>query len=177
MESEVIQLIFCVETTENAQTDKKYINEILNKYYNVGENKISYVFMNGKYNYKNDNTLKRIQRYIRDYEIVGSGKSHVIYVCDKDLNTQDPRDNAFVKELKQYCRSNGHKLIWFVKTIEDVMWGKTIKKQSKKKKANQFISLNQIKNVRKNQLSAASNVNAPHKSNVLSVLNQFKPIR
>lgn len=46
-----IQLIFCVETTLKAATDRHYINAILDRFYQVGENKISYVFMQGKYHY------------------------------------------------------------------------------------------------------------------------------
>lgn len=176
MESENVQLIFCVETSKNAKTDVSYINAVLGKYYNVGENKITYVYMNGKYNYNHDDTIKDIENMIKDYQVGGGGESYVIYVCDKDLNTQDPRDNAFVKDLKKYCKANGYKLIWFVKTIEDVMWSEIIKK-NKKKKAEQFLSQNRIDKVKKSHLSAGPNVNAPGKSNILHILNSFKEIQ
>ena len=50
---DVIQLIFCVESTGKAATDKWYINEVLKNYFNVKENKVSYIFMGGKHNYNN----------------------------------------------------------------------------------------------------------------------------
>ena len=49
-----MQLIICVETTEKARTDYHYINEVLRQFYDVGENKISYVYLSGKHNYQNE---------------------------------------------------------------------------------------------------------------------------
>jgi hypothetical protein len=43
MSDDYIQLIFCVESTEKAATDSKYLTEIIKYYFNMGENKISYV--------------------------------------------------------------------------------------------------------------------------------------
>ena len=51
MNPKFIQLIFVVETTKEAKTDHHYIKEILGKYYTIGNNKISYVYMGGKHNY------------------------------------------------------------------------------------------------------------------------------
>ena len=59
---DVIQLIFCVESIENAATDKWYIKEVLIYYFNLKENKISYVFMGGKYNYNNQLTINKINK-------------------------------------------------------------------------------------------------------------------
>jgi len=177
MSDDYIQLIFCVESTEKAAIDSKYINEVLNQYYDVGENKISYVYMSGKFNYNHPKVLKKIDKFKRDYQVTGSGKSNVIYVFDKDLNAQDHRDTQFEIDVKKYCKEQKHQLIWFVKTVEDVMWGSKVSNKEKKQKALQFISRHQIEKVNKTNLKALSNVNAPHKSNILSVLNQFSQIK
>lgn len=177
MSDDYIQLIFCVESTEKAAIDSKYINEVLKQYYNVGENKISYVYMKGKFNYKHIKTLKKIDKLKREYQVTGSGKSHVIYVFDKDLNAQDHRDSQFEMDVKAYCTDRKHHLIWFVKTVEDVMWGTIVGKKEKKQKALQFIRRHQIEKVKKTNLEALANVNASHKSNILSILNTFDEIK
>jgi hypothetical protein len=177
MNEDYIQLIFCVESTQKAAIDSKYINEVLTQYYNVGENKISYVYMSGKFNYIHQKVLKKIDKLKRDYQVTGKGKSYVIYVFDKDLNAQDHRDNQFEMTVKKYCKENNHQLIWFVRTIEDVMWGSKVSNKEKKRKALQFISRHQIEKVNKTNLTALSNVNASHKSNILTVLDNFLEIK
>lgn len=156
MSDAYIQLIFCVESTEKAAIDSKYINQVLNQYYNVGENKISYVYMSGKFNYNHPKTLKKISKYIKDYRVTGSGDSYVIYVFDKDLNSLDHRDTQFEIDVKKYCKEQKHQLIWFVKTVEDVMWGMKVSNKEKKQKALQFISRHQIEKVNKKNLEAHS---------------------
>ncbi|MDA3931862.1 MAG: hypothetical protein PF513_03920 [Tenericutes bacterium] len=56
------------------------------------------------------------------------------------------------------------------------MWG-TIVNKEKKQKVLQFISRHQIEKVNKTNLEALSNVNASHKSNILTVLNKFDIIK
>lgn len=177
MSDENIQLIFCVESTKKAAIDSKYINEVLKHYYDISENKISYVYMSGKYNYNQAKTLKEIKKYIKEYQITGNGKSYVLYVFDKDLNTKDHRDAQFEDDVKRYCLNEKHQLIWFVQTVEDVMWGCKVSKKDKTKKALQFIRNRQIKNINKANLEAHYNVNASHKSNILTILNKFNEIQ
>jgi hypothetical protein len=133
--------------------------------------------MNGKYNYNHPKTVNRRQKYIKDYQITGNGKSFIIYVFDKDLNVYDYRDAMFEKEVTQYCNEKAFLIIWFVKTIEDVLWGYKIDHKDKKDKALQFIKRNQIQNVKQINLKAHVNVNASHKSNALTVLNKFSQIK
>jgi|AntRauTorckE6833_2_1112554.scaffolds.fasta_scaffold03930_5 hypothetical protein len=177
MSDEYIQLIFCVESTEKAAIDSKYINQVINQYYNVGENKISYVYMSGKFNYNHSKILKKINKFVNDYKVTGNGESYVIYVFDKDLNTQDHRDTQFENNVKKYCKEQIHQLIWFIKTVEDVMWGSKVGKKEKKQKALQFISRHQIEKIKKVNLEALANVNASHKSNILTVLNKYSQIK
>jgi len=141
MSDDYIQLIFCVESTEKAAIDSKYINQVIHQYYHVGENKISYVYMSGKFNYNHPKTRKKINKFVNDYKVTGNGESTVIYVFDKDLNTEDHRDTQFENDVKKYCKEQKHPLIWFVKTVEDVMWGSKVGKKEKKQKALQFITI------------------------------------
>jgi hypothetical protein len=133
--------------------------------------------MCGKFNYNNPKTIKEIHQYTKDYQVTGTGKSYVIYVFDKDLNAQDYNDTQFEKDVKRYCQDNKFQLIWFVKTIEDVMWGGAISKKEKSKKALQFIRNHQIEKVEKSNLEAHANVNRLHKSNILTVLNKYSQIK
>ena len=171
-----IQLIFCVESPEKVPVDKIYIDEILNRFYKVGENKISYVFMGGKFKYNQPKTINKIARLIKDYQVTGTGQSYVIYVFDKDRNSQHYPDAQFEQNVIQYCTSNNYLLVWFVQTIEDVMWGERVEKQ-KKQKAIQFIKKRHIESIHKGNLSARSNVNARRRSNILTELNKFPQLK
>lgn len=177
MRTSPIQLIFCVETTSKAATDRQYINALLNRFYQVGENKISYVYMQGKHNYQDQRVIKDIQKLKKDYALTGQGQSFVIYVFDKDMNAQNPQDNAFVKEITRYCKEREYAYVWFVRTIEEVLWGSKVRKQEKRKKAEQFIARHRINEVKEGALRAHQNVNAQGKSNILTVLDRFKEIQ
>ena len=177
MSEEFIQLIICVETNENAKTDYYYIKSILNKYFSVGANKISFIYMDGKYNYRNGKVLSKIKERINSFKASNSGKSYVIYVFDKDNNYINAQDSNFESVIINYCNDKNYHLVWFVKTIEDVLWGKLVKKQDKLIKAQQFQLKKQIDNVEISKLSAKNNVNARHKSNILTVLNKFTEIK
>ncbi|MDD3085205.1 MAG: hypothetical protein PHU32_04960 [Candidatus ainarchaeum sp.] len=142
---DVIQLIFCVESTEKAATDKWYISEVLKNYYHVKGNKISYVFMGGKHNYNNQLTINKIDKLTKEYQLTGSGNTYVIYVFDKDQNDLDNADNQFEKDVKKYCKKHGYELVWFVKTVEEVMWGSKMKKQLKRTKALDFIKKTRLR--------------------------------
>jgi hypothetical protein len=133
--------------------------------------------MSGKFNYNHSKILKKINKFVNDYKVTGNGESYVIYVFDKDLNTQDHRDTQFENNVKKYCKEQIHQLIWFIKTVEDVMWGSKVGKKEKKQKALQFISRHQIEKIKKVNLEALANVNASHKSNILTVLNKYSQIK
>lgn len=165
--NETIQLIFVVETTKKAKIDNYYIDEILDKFYFINENKISYVYMSGKHNYNHQKTSDNIKKIIKDYKMIGRGHSYVIYVLDKDRNALSYNDATFEKEVECFCHENGFKLIWFVDSIEDVMLSGRVK--DKKKSAIEFVSKNKISDINKIKLSAANNVNKRGKSNILTI--------
>ncbi|HHT99429.1 MAG TPA: hypothetical protein GXZ79_05040 [Acholeplasma sp.] len=177
MMSPNVQFIVCVETDKKAATDSKYISGILKEYFDLGENKLTYVFLGGKFKYNHPTIVKEINTNIKEYQVTNKGQSFIIFISDKDINTADPRDNQYVDDITNYCKDNGYEIVWFVKTIEDVIWGTTISNSDKVKKSVQFIRNKQIKHVSKKNLSAGNNVNSRPKSNILTVFNKYPQIK
>ena len=175
MNSKFIQLIFVVETTKKAKTDYYYIKEILGKYYTIGNNKTSYVYMCGKHNYDKLSVTTEIIKLIREYKVTG-GETIVVYVCDKDKNMSVPQDFEFIRNLEIYCSSNNYKLTWFVTTVEEVMWGNKVPDDEKVTRALQFVTQKGINKVKKSKLSAHSNVNSKGMSNILTNLDTIEEI-
>lgn len=172
-----IQLIFVVETTEKVRSDKMYLDALLEHFYNVGENKISYVYLEGKYKYQTPRVIKEVTKLIKDFAMFSKGHSFVIYVFDKDFAHVDKQDAVFVDNVIKYTQKHSYELVWFVKTIEEVMIGKHVKKSEKKEAAVRFLKSQKIKEISMTNLSAGSNVNSPGKSNILQVLDKFKEIK
>lgn len=175
MSSPFIQIIFAIETTEKAKTDYYYIKEVLKKYFDIGYNKPNFVYMCGKHNYCNERVTKEIKTLIKEYSLTG-GKSYVVYVCDKDKNMSVAQDHKFIQDLEAYCLANSYELVWFVTTIEEVLWGSKASDKEKVTKAKQFVTQKKINDVNKSNLSALSNVNSKGMSNILTVLGIFTEI-
>lgn len=173
MNNEPFQIIFVVETTAKCKSDDMYINEILHYCYKVGENKISYVYLEGKFKYNEDRIIKEIHNLQNTYNTLTGGVSHVIHVFDKDRAHVKWEDASFVNNVTKYCHDNNYGLVWFVKTIEEVMLGKPVKKGEKGPKAINFIKRKNIKNIDRSNLLAAQNVNKEGKSNIITVLNKL----
>lgn len=173
MNDDSAQLIFCVETTAKSQSDQFYIDALLHHYYELEPHKISYVYMGGKHNYRHTHTLRAIHQLKQAFAVTGGQNNHVLYVLDKDHNTTDYRDATFEKTVRRYIHQRDEHLIWFVRTIEDVMHGHILSKKEKKAAALTFLRKNQIHQVKPTHLKASQNVNAPHKSNILTVINQL----
>jgi hypothetical protein len=172
-EEKNVQLIFVVETTETAKTDTFYIKGVLDEYYNVNNNKITFVYLGGKYNYKKNRPQNDIKKYIKDYKHFSYGDSYVIYVLDKDKGEKSEDDAKYILEIEDYCKDNDYEIIWFVRDIEDVFWGYRVTSRRKKEAAYLFSRQLQIKNVEKRNLSAPNNVNKRPKSNILTILNEY----
>lgn len=175
--SEQIQLIFIVETTAEAKIDDQYIWATLEEYYSLGENRISFIYLEGKYKYNAPQVLKKLNKEIKDFASFTKGKSYVIHTFDKDRAHAVWQDNNFVKEVTAYCKQNNYYLVWFVKTVEEVFWGERVKQDQKREAAIQFRKRNGIRKVNKTNLLAAANVNSAGKSNILTILNKFKEIK
>ena len=164
------QILFCVETSSNAETDKVYIKETIYHYYSL-ENKtrIRFIFFEGKGNYKKKNILKQISDQVKQYSAIGS--THVIYCIDTDRYDADPAQVRELDEIKHYCEQQGYDLIWFCRDVEDVFWGEQIHKDDKTKMATKFRSSRQITHVDNQKLRCEDYTR--HKSNILQILDKY----
>lgn len=164
-----IQLILVVETNRKADIDVGYLNEIIHYYYDLkNEVSIKYIYMEGKHNYNQRRVEKEIKRYCSMY----SGKSHVIYVFDRDQHYKDIRDENFINDVCNYCDQEGYEIIWFVRNIEDVLHKKHVESNKKKEAMIAFKRTKQIQKVEARNLSSP-NPRQSKTSNILYVFDKY----
>jgi len=132
--------------------------------------------MEGKHQYVHPSIKKKITQLMKEFSLTSTGKNYVIMCFDKDKNMLVSQDSNFVDEVTKYCEDNGYLLAWFVSNIEDVMWGKVVSSKDKVKMAEKFITTSRIDDVPRSNLSARQNVNARHKSNILTELRTIPEI-
>lgn len=162
------QCIFVVETTRKANIDVGYLNEIIHYFYQLNkEIVINFVYMAGKYNYNHTKVVREIKGLQKRFH----GRSEIFYVFDKDQHTVYAKDEAFQKDVIQYCRSNGYHLIWFVRNIEHVCLQRIVKSHDKKKEMDRFKRNQMVKMVDPTNLSNA-NPCKEKTSNILYILDK-----
>lgn len=162
------QLLFCVETGKQAKTDNVYINETLNRYYQIGSDiRIRYIYLNGKSNYNKNDIRMDIKTQTAQY--LRNGETHVIYCIDTDRHDIDAGHLKDLRDIEEYCAKNGYEFVWFSRDIEDVYWGEQIHKDEKVQKARQFRSGKKIEAIPEKNLRARTITR--HKSNILLILD------
>lgn len=171
--SKNIQLILCTESDNKNPIDEKYIREIIKRFFILGENKLSFVHLSGKNQYKHVKKQKLIHTLIKEYRLTANGESKVIYCMDKDESTVDPRDALFIDEIEKFCTEKSHDVVWFVRNIEEVAWGSVVADKDKSRKVFDFIKHKQVTNLLEINLSASNNVNRRTKSNILTILKKY----
>lgn len=169
-----LQLVFCVETTNSAKTDRTYMNCIIDYHFprlRASESiKISYIHLCGKTNFDKRSIEKVILELTKNYQKFSGGSSEIFYVLDKDNFTINPQDASFVKRVEQHCSCTNRNLIWFVKDIEHVLVGRQISNGEKKKVSLDFSRLNQITSISKEVLSV-KDPKSDGTSNVIAIIN------
>lgn len=164
------QLLFCLETNEQAATDWVYISETISKYYQVSNQvKLSQVFMNAKMRYNSKDVLKKIAKKKTDYSL---GDTHVIYCIDVDDFESNPDHVREYDEIKEFCNRNSYDFIWFCHDVEDVYLKKRISKHEKTKEAAAFRTKKGIESVEKTAL-ISTNSHKCHSSNILLILDKY----
>ena len=94
---------------------------------------------------------------INQYRAMSSAnRSKVLYCFDCDDYDNNPEDQKFLREAKQYCDDRGYEFIWFCKDIEQVYIGKKIDDSQKKKEAAAFKARKMIRAVNKNDFLQAA---------------------
>ncbi len=145
-----VQLIFCVETNKQADTDFIYISGTIKEFYQLDSYvKLSPVYMNGKGKHDSLKTEREISNLKKEYAAVKrDSKSYVIYCLDCDKYDSIPEDRAFLEKAKHYCEAKEERrFVWFCRDVEDVFWGKQIEKKSKKNEASKFKAKDLIKEI------------------------------
>ncbi len=120
------------------ETDKLYINELLDKEYpDIFEdgNKRSYIVMRGKTNYSQKSVLANIEKAIKKFE---HGETIVVYIIDTDNIHSKNYDKDLLNKIKEFIEKKGYCLIFFNNCIEDVI-NPNVEKSDKMKKARGFI--------------------------------------
>ena len=166
-------LIFCIESTDKNPNDKYYIDALIKNFYIIGENKISFIGLGGKYRYNNPKIPKEISRLKKATSDISKLEVKVIYCLDKDASSSDPQDRDFINQVTEYCMDNGYDIIWFVRTIEEVMNGKTASQREKHSSAVDFVKKKKATQLNTSNLNCSNNVNAKKKSNILTVIDKY----
>ena len=171
-----VQFIFVVETNKGCKSDRIYIKETINHFYNYDNNvKLSEVYMDGKGRYKYKE--KEIRSLVSQYKATSKdNQSKVIYCFDCDNYDTNQNDAMFLKNTRQYCKEKGYEFVWFCKDIEQVYIGKRVADKDKKKEAAKFKADNRITGVEGSKLRA--NNYRINMSNILKILgnyNEFIP--
>lgn len=137
--SRSVQLLFCVEADNKSQTDAKYIQAILSRFYPIHSThtKINYIYMSGKTNFEGRNVVSQIEAIKSRFKKTGT--THVVYVVDTDRIDSNPVEKLFLEPMEAYCRLHDYHLITFCPTIEEVLLKKTIPSVGKVEAANRFL--------------------------------------
>ena len=161
------QILLCVETNKQADTDSVYISCTISHYYEESR-KISrkIIHLGTKTKYCDRKIQKEISMYTKGFP----GETYVIYCIDTDEYTVKPEDKKLLEEIKEYCSQKEYDLILFNKDVEDVFWGEQCQNTEKVKKARQFRMKNMIESVHESSLS--STIISRHQSNILHVLDK-----
>lgn len=129
-----MQLIILCESTSKCQSDYLYLSRILNGVYGIEHFKISPIFLNGIGNF--DKKGKEVEKKIKSYSVYNNDGSYVIVCIDLDDDT--PENNKRNEKIEAYCKKHHYYLVWFNRTIEEVVYKEKASNSEKKQKAEQF---------------------------------------
>lgn len=172
------QVIFVVETNDKKQTDDIYIKKLINSYYDLTDNNITYKFvhMAGKGKYKNRSVTSKINNYVKENQ---KGLNIIIYCIDTDRIDKDSESVVFLEEVQKYCQQNKYEFVWFCYEIENVFLGKTISEENKVKEAISYQKRETIfdDKIIKNMSIMDGKQKTNNKSNIVLVLNKYFKIK
>lgn len=164
-----LQMIFCVETNKNADTDSVYLSETINSYYMTpNQVKISKIYMGTKSKYNSPKVLKEIEKKKRAFTI---GETKVIYCIDTDDYESNYDHKKEFDKICLFCKENSYELIWFCHDVEDVFWRERVSDSQKVSKAADFRRQKKIQEVLLSKLSSKSLKN--QSSNIMQVLDKY----
>lgn len=162
-------IVIVLETNNKDGSDYIYFKSILSRFYKERGTGISLkpVFMNGKGNFaKVEAKIKKLtNQYI--------GSSKVIYFFDVDSTDLKFDQKKLNSDIIEYCKTKNYEVVWYNKTVEDVLIGEVVTKD-KTKTANIFFNTNKINTINEEFL----NINkfeliTNKKSNVKYILDKY----
>lgn len=163
-----MQLIILCESTSKCQSDYLYLSRILNGVYGIDYFKISPIFLNGIGNF--DKKGKEVEKKIKSYSVYNNDGSYVIVCIDLDDDT--PENKKRNEKIEAYCKKHHYYLVWFNRTIEEVIYKEKASNSEKKQKAEQFARENIIDKDLIGRLKK-NNRNSRCSSNFLVVIDQI----
>ena len=163
-----MQLIILCESTSKCQSDYLYLSRILNGVYGIDHFKISPIFLNGVGNF--DKKGKEVEKKIKSYSVYNNDGSYVIVCIDLDDDT--PENKKRNEKIEAYCKKHRYYLVWFNRTIEEVVYKEKASNSEKKQKAEQFARENIIDKDLIGRLKK-NNRNSRCSSNFLVVIDQI----
>lgn len=163
-----LQLIFCVETNKQADTDWVYIMETIRLRYKLPPQvSLNKIYMETKSKYNSRKVLGEIDKRTKCYR----GETKVIYCIDTDAYESNYEQKKEFDEINNFCEKHSYDLIWFCHDVEEVFLGKQVENSQKKKEAGAFRSSKGIERVQEEKLTATGIRNKC--SNLLKILDKY----
>lgn len=167
-----LQLIFCVETNKQADTDWVYIGETIKAKYNISNQiKLNKINMETKSKYNSRKVLGEIEKLTKAYKDYAHGETKVIYCIDTDAYESNYEQKKELDAIISFCKKYNYDLVWFCHDVEEVFVGKRVETSQKVKEAGVFRSNKGIERVREEKLSSPEIRNKC--SNLLRVLDKY----
>lgn len=167
-----LQLIFCVETNKQADTDWVYIEEtIKTKYKLTNQIKLSKINMETKSRYDSRKVLGDIEKQKKWYKEYAHGETKVIYCVDTDAYESNYEQMKELDNIESFCEKNDYDLVWFCHDVEEVFLGKQVESSKKVKEAATFRNTRGIERVREEKLLAGEIRNKC--SNLMRILDKY----
>lgn len=164
-----MQILFCLETNQKADTDWVYIRETIERFYVSKGVRLRPIYMGTKMNLLQRKTQKEIESCVKAY----TGETAVVVCTDTDHYDVDPSQRDDNEKVEAFCRERDYSHIWFCRDIEEVYIGRSAAKKDKVALAAAFRRNHEItkccqKNLR--QMTYAYGT-----SNILNVLDVLLP--
>lgn len=163
-----IQLIIAVEANKESKSDYRYIDPFIKRYFKIGTNKISYVYMGSKRNYSDKGIKNQITSLINSYR--KTGESHVIYCFDTDDFSVSPEHQANDEKIK---KDLVHNIVWFNRDIEEVFINRRLENAEKKSKSIDFLAKGLIKSVSYQLFTYEDDFVGKRRSNLGVVISKY----
>ena len=163
-------MIIAVEANKESRSDYRYIDPFIKRYFKIGTNKISYVYMGSKRNYSDKGINAQINSLINSYR--KTGKSHVIYCFDTDDFSVSPDHQANDEKIKKDLVHNSD-IVWFNRDIEEVFINSRLENAEKKSKSIDFLAKGLIKSVSYKLFTYEDDFVGKRRSNLGVVISKY----